>query len=271
MKIKQYIVTYNNEKQINNCLNSIFTQLSDEELNILEVNVINNHSDLSINKEFLTKIKLLNNDLRPDFSTGHLSRSWNQAIINGFRDLKKPDCDILITNQDDTKFTKNYINKTLELHQTFDLLQFGWGDNFVSYNINAIKKIGLWDEKFCNIGYQEADYFTRALLFLSESACINDFTHKRSYNSLSDSTLYPIELIESGNSRGEIYNHTSQIYHPHSKFIYEMKWGVNPDDGWSDIELIKNLKPKLNSFILYPYFEKDIETLNEQAYIHKLY
>ena len=141
MKIKQYIVTYNNEKQINNCLNSIFTQLSDEELNILEVNVINNHSDLSINKEFLTKIKILNNDLRPDFSTGHLSRSWNQAIINGFRDLKKPDCDILITNQDDTKFTKNYINKTLELHQTFDLLQFGWGDNFVSYNINAIKKL----------------------------------------------------------------------------------------------------------------------------------
>ena len=34
MKIKQYIVTYNNELQINNCLKSIFDGLSAEELNI---------------------------------------------------------------------------------------------------------------------------------------------------------------------------------------------------------------------------------------------
>jgi hypothetical protein len=32
-------------------------------------------------------------------------------------------------------------------------------------------------------------------------------------------------------------------------------------------ENIVNLTPKINSFILYPYFEKDIETLKEQFFI----
>ena len=162
MKIKQYIVTYNNSLQINNCLDSIFSKLSKEELSILEIYIINNHSNLEINKEYLDNITILNNNLRPDFSTGHLARNWNQAIINGFQNLNNPDCDIVITNQDDTIFKENYINQIIELHKNFDLIQFGWGDNFISYTPNAIKRIGLWDERFCNIGYQEADYLLRA-------------------------------------------------------------------------------------------------------------
>jgi GT2 family glycosyltransferase len=160
MKVKQYIVTYNNQIQINNCLESIFSKLNNDELSILDIFIINNHSDLNIDVKYLDKITILNNELRPDFSTGHLSRNWNQAIINGFKDLKTPDCDILITNQDDTLFKENYINKLIELHKNFDLIQFGWGDNFISYTPNAIKQIGLWDERFCYIGYQEADYFS---------------------------------------------------------------------------------------------------------------
>jgi uncharacterized protein YkvS len=81
MKIKQYIVTYNNKIQINNCLESIFSKLSNEELSILDVYIINNHSNLDIDEKYLNRVTILNNDLRPDFSTGHLSRNWNQAII----------------------------------------------------------------------------------------------------------------------------------------------------------------------------------------------
>lgn len=265
MKIKQYIVTYNNRIQINNCLESIFSKLSNDELSILDVYVINNHSNLNIDAKYLDKITILNNDLRPDFSTGHLSRNWNQAIINGFKDLNSPDCDIVITNQDDTLFKENYINKIIELHNRFDLIQFGWGDNFISYTPKAIKRIGLWDERFCNIGYQEADYLTRAALYLKNESSINDFSHNRMLNNI-DEANWVIDIIPSGNARNEGYHHTSSGFHSHSKHIYEAKWETNPDNGFLNIE---TLKPKMNSFILYPYFEKNIDTLDEQYFIYK--
>jgi hypothetical protein len=265
MKVKQYIVTYNNQIQINNCLESIFSKLNNDELSILDIFIINNHSHLNIDAKYLDKITILNNELRPDFSTGHLSRNWNQAIINGFKELKIPDCDILITNQDDTLFKENYINKLIELHKNFDLIQFGWGDNFISYTPNAIKQIGLWDERFCNIGYQEADYFTRAALYLKNKSSINDFSHNRILNGIDESN-WIIDIIPSGNARGEEYHHISSGFHINSKYIYEAKWESNPDNGFLNIETIA---PKMNSFIMYPYFEKDIETLNEQYYLYK--
>jgi hypothetical protein len=111
MKIKQYIVTYNNSLQINNCLDSIFSKLSEEELSVLEIYIINNHSNLEINKEYLNNITILNNDLRPDFSTGHLSRNWNQAIINGFKSLKNPFCIECVSF-----FAKLYLTSIYEIH-----------------------------------------------------------------------------------------------------------------------------------------------------------
>jgi|GEM_PF-625900 len=266
-KIRQYIVTYNNQKQINNCLRSIFRKSSPEELAMLEVFVINNHTSIKIDDEFLPRIKLLNNSLRPNFSTGHLARSWNQALVNGFKNLRAPDCDLIITNQDDTLFVDNYLTKTLELHKQYDFVQFGWGDNFISYTPRAVKRVGLWDEKFCNIGYQEADYMTRARLLLKEKACINDFSHKRMFNAI-DKSRYVIDIIPSGNARGEDYNHTSIRFHDHSKFMYELKWGVDPDLGWENVD-VERLKPKTQQYVYYPYFEKDVETLDEQNYLHR--
>lgn len=266
MRIKQFIVTYNNKVQINNCLESIFSNLSTDELSILQIYVINNHSNLQIDTRFIDKITVLNNELRPDFSTGHLSRNWNQAIINGFKDLNSPDCDIVICNQDDTMFVENYVNKTIKLHEKFDLVQFGWGDNFISYTPTAIKRIGLWDERFCNIGYQEADYLLRALLFLRERSCINDFSHNRMHNSI-DPSEYVIKVIPSGNAREEVYHHLSSRFHNHSRHIFELKWGIPADSGFSRVN---QLSSKLNSYIYYPYFEKDVETLKEQNYIYSL-
>jgi len=264
MKIKQFIVTYNNSKEINKCLDSIFTRLSDEELSLLEIYIINNHSNLLIEDKFKNKVNILNNELRPDFSTGHLSRNWNQAIINGFKDLTNPDCDIVITNQDDTEFKENYINKIIQLHKKYDLIQFGWGDNFVSYTPLAVKKVGLWDERFCNIGRQEADYFLRSVLYLDNKASINDWSHGRKYNAI-DKSEWVINIIPNGNSRNESYHSDSKQYHPHSLHMFKTKWGIDPGHWNKDIS---KLKPKINSYILYPYFEKDILTLKEQSYIY---
>lgn len=262
MRIKQYIVTYNNKYQINKCLESIFDNSTQDELNAVDIFVINNHSNFSLDDIFVNKVQVLHNHLRPDFSTGHLARNWNQAIINGFKDLNNPDADIVITNQDDTRFIKNYISLVVQFHELVDLTQFGWGDNFVSYNPEAIKQIGLWDERFCSIGYQEADYFLRALLYHQDKSSIQDFSHNRGLNTLNKC---PIDIIPSGNKRGESYHRAASRYHAYNKHLFFKKWGISPETPWSDIPT--NLtQPLIDSYVLYPYFEKDILTLKKQRF-----
>lgn len=261
MRIKQFIVTYNNKFQINACLDSIFDTLSKEELDVLDIFVINNHSTFELSDRFADKVTVLHNALRPDFSTGHLARNWNQALLNGFKNLRNPDADIVITNQDDTRFTKNYVAMTIDIHTLVDLAQFGWGDNFVSYTPNAVRHIGMWDERFCSIGYQEADYFLRALLYHKTKSSIQDFSHGRGLNTLNKC---PIEIIKSGNERGEVYHNEAAKYHDYNKNFFIKKWGLSPDGGWT--EQITDAQPQIDSYILYPYFEKDIITLKQQRF-----
>ena len=268
MNIKLYIVTYNNSIELDKTLNSIFDSLSKEELNILDLNVINNHANFKIDEKFKNKVKILHNNLRPDFSTGHLSRNWNQAIINGFKNLQNPDADIVITCQDDTRFQKNFVDNIVEYHKNLDFITFGYGDNFVSYTPNAIKKIGLWDERFCGIGYQEGDYFLRAYLYHKKYISINDPTHGRIFNPIKNNIL---SHYSSGNARGEQYHRDAKRYHSHNKRIFLKKWAIEPE-RWN-LEKLKDLKPLFPSFFYYPYFEKDIDfkTLINGNYIVENY
>ena len=261
MHIPQYIVTYNNPFQLNEGLASLFANTSDEERSLLEVFVINNHSSFELRPEFESRVTVLHNVLRPDFSTGHLARNWNQALINGFGNLLNPACDIVITNQDDTRFSSNYINQVIELHTRFDLIQFGWGDNFISYTPTAVKVVGLWDERFCSIGYQEADYLLRAMIFLKDRASINDPSHRRLHNTQTQS---PIQVIASGINRGEDYTKAATEYHSYNRALFLQKWGFDPDPGMS--EPFDALRPLIPAYILYPYFEKHILTLEQQNY-----
>ncbi len=264
MKVKQFIVTYNNKFQINACLESMFDNLSIEEQSMLEVYVINNHTNFELAPRFSDKVKVLHNVLRPDFSTGHLSRSWNQALLNGFQDLNNPAADIVITNQDDTRFVRNYIFTAIAMHQHYDLLQFGWGDNYVSYNVDAVKHIGLWDERFCSIGYQEADYFLRALLYRGIKSSIQDESHSRVVNPVRGSL---IELIPTGNKRGEVYHREASRYHAYNKALFIKKWGFDPDFPWTQSLAGDTKVPLIDNYVMYPYFEKDILTLQQQKYL----
>ena len=171
MKTKLYIVTYNNNEILNNwALKTLFE--SDFPFDNSEIYVINNHSNIYIEPQYKDKIKILNNDLRPDFSTGHLSRNWNQAIINGFKNLNEPDCDLVIACQNDTKFCKNWYSKLIitMLKDGYKYITCGIGDQFQVFTTDSVKNIGLYDERFCNIGYQEGDYFLRALLYYDKIA-----------------------------------------------------------------------------------------------------
>ena len=144
MKIKQYIVTYNNNKILHNCLQSIFNNLNDYELDILDVYVINNHSNFALEEKFKDKVNVIHNYGRPDFSTGHLSRSWNQCIIHGFVDLNNPSVDIVATCQNDTIFQKNYVTNLIELHKIYDFVNFEFQFEYHFLKEYVLKYINLF-------------------------------------------------------------------------------------------------------------------------------
>lgn len=269
MKIKHYIVTYNNNEILNQTLQSLNDVLLTYPFEEYEVHIINNHTNFTIDSKFEGRIKVMHNQVRPDFSTGHLSRNWNQAIINGFENLNFPSCDLVITTQNDCVFQGNFVPQLLELHKKYSFVQFGTGDQFISYKPDAILNVGLWDERMCNIGYQEADYFLRQLLYNTEYCTINDQNHRRIHNPVSDFVLYH---SPTGHDRHEPSHIESKKYHYISHGVYVHKWGISPmildsTPGYWSYETMNNLTPKIPSYIYYPYFEKDVKSLEKQNYI----
>lgn len=262
INVKLYIITYNNKNDLNKNLESVFD--SDLLGTNISINIINNHTNFSINPQFQNKVNIYHNSLRPDFSTGHLSRSWNQAIINGFRDLNNPDCDILIHCQDDSIFDHNWLRYLLDLHQSYDFIQMGIGDNFCSYLPESIKKIGLWDERFCGIGYQEADYFLRCLIYNRDKTCLNDYQHGRLINNVNFSICnrpLPPDVFSSDHKK-------SMKFHPINEKVFNAKWpGISPNYWPSSVLHHPPRVSAIHNFITYPYFEKDIYDLTGKNFI----
>ena len=148
MKIKLYILTYKNNQVLNEwLLKSLYESKFDED--VVEVNIINNHSDFEIYPEYKDKkINVLHNVLRPDRSLAYVTKNWNEAIVNGFQSLKKPECDAVITIQNDTVLLPTWYEYTLELLKKYNLIIFGAGDQFVVHTPASVRRIGLWDERF---------------------------------------------------------------------------------------------------------------------------
>ena len=262
MRIKQYIVTYNNNELLDKCLKSMSGVTH-------EIFIIDNFGNCEI-EDYGLNVQIIKNELRPKFSTGHLSKDWNAGLVNGFQNLNNPDADIVILNQNDTIFKENYIDKLIELHKQYDFIQMGSGDEMMSFTPNAVKQVGLFDERFCNIGLQEADYFLRCLLYNKDKSSINDIEHDRIINKLKDDDIV-LEKVLCGHYREEDYTMASAKYHINSTNMFYFKWRNLPlDRNWSKIPSeydISIIRPNLSN-IMYPCFEKDIATLVEQNFIH---
>ena len=87
-KVRVFICTYNNDEALFKNLDSLIA--SDLLKYDYQVSILNNFGRMSLPEKYIPyKINVINNEARPDFSRGHLSRSWNQAIMLGFKDLKK--------------------------------------------------------------------------------------------------------------------------------------------------------------------------------------
>lgn len=183
MKFKIFIVTYKNPGRLSSCLGALVK--GDIRNYDHEIYVLNNHNkipDISIDEDI--NIRVLNNEARPDFSTGHLSRSWNQAIIRGFSDLESPDCEYVVTIQDDVEVAPQGFSKLLQYHEKYNFISVGTGDDFMSFTPESVMTVGLFDERFCNIGFQHEEYFMRQVAFNRNKCSINDFYHNCLHNQL---------------------------------------------------------------------------------------
>ncbi len=260
MKIKVFIVTYKNEYHLNHNIQTLVN--SDLMQHQWEITVINNNTNFVLHEHFKDKVKVLHNTVRPDFSTGHLARDWNCALIHGFKNLLNPDADIVVHCQDDTAFEADWCAKIIRLHERFTFVQYGWGDNFCSYTVEAVKNIGLWDERFCNIGQQEADYLLRSLIYNREKSSINDDIHSRRHNP------QDVKVISRpDHDKFDYHSDSTLTYNIYSDAVYIAKWNMAPAP-WTQ-HLFNNLPKKslIPNFVTYPYFEKDIYDLDGKGYI----
>lgn len=267
MKAKLYILTYNNEQHLNEGLRTLFAgDLTQHEL---EVYIINNHTNFILHDEFKDKVIVLHNVLQPDFGTGHTSRNWNQGLIHGFKDLNNPDCDLVILAQDDTYYHKNWLNllNTIHFEMGYHFFCVGAGDMLHSYTPTAVKKVGLWDERFSAICFMEHDYFIRAAMYLGDTASVNDTGHMvglYSFNQLSFATQVAENPVRNQNKL-ELGQARAKFDNPFRE-LFKAKWG-NYSEFTPTINFVNRpQQPGVINYILYPYFEKAIENLNEIGY-----
>jgi hypothetical protein len=274
VRVSIYIVTYRNSVDLNRNISSILASGAD-----VRINVINNHSQFFLEPRFEKEVTVLHNSLRPDFSTGHLSRNWNQALLHGFKDLKNPANDIVVTVQDDVIFKADWLTRLVVLHGRYSFITQGLGDAFCSYSAEAVIRTGLWDERFCSIGFKEADYFLRSLIYNRAGCSINDLGHGRLHNpvegnafndplgsgsatEISDSLM--IQTPQRNFDRKDAHA-SSMKFHALGEAIFRHKWGLADCPWTAEHHAIR--KPLVPSYMMYPYFEKDVEGLRDKNYI----
>jgi hypothetical protein len=264
MKIKVFILTWKDEHSLNRNLSTLF-QVFDRQLNDIDlhVNIINNHSNFKIDPAFVGHVNVIHNHATPDFATAMLARMWNTALIHGFKNLDQPDADIVVTAQDDTVWNLDWLFQLIKVHRDFDFYADDAGDMVCSYTPNAIKKIGMWDERF-HYGFGEGDYFLRAIKYLSARSTINDFAHGRVWNP----TLHLAKRPEPDDTRLNEQGRSHQ-FRGLSWEVFLYKWKLFEMEGrWPDNiqEMVDKTVPVAHH-ILYPYFEMTVENLKEKGYI----
>ena len=280
MKIKVYFVTYDNDLELNKTLKSF--EKSGIKNYDYEITVVNNYKDVSVLLEDINlSVKVVNNNTRPTFSTGHLARNWNECLIDGFRDVDNPDSDIVILSQNDVEYNEDIIDTLVEYHKTYSFISAGCGDAFHSYTVDAIKSVGLWDERYCNIGWQDCDYFLRQMIYNRESSSVNDPLHHRVHNKI-DFNFVEIEK-HSGFVRNDIHHLTSMKFHETSMSVFIKKWGKGiPGIRWeaamdqyegpikfrTALEITPDIVVKSPQWIMYPFFESKIKNLKDKNYIN---
>ena len=286
MKIMLYIVTYNNEEHVNHNLKTLF-QCDMTGLDVT-VHVVSNHSNLVIHDEFKPylesgQLKIIMNETRPDWSTIHLTRNWNECLVAGFKDLKNPACDMVILSQDDIGWHPDALQKIVNYSKQYSCILLGPGDQVMAFLPEAVRKIGLFDERI--MAFAETEFFLRAALYNGPKTTINDYWHQillpvrknfpptppYLWNPLPEQPYGIIYRPDSNEQRKQQARDSGvPKYHCISREVYFEKWGVYPElePLAQQVERHKN-GPIGKQYIFYPYFEIDVEDLKKKNYVYR--
>ena len=185
----------------------------------------------------------------------------------GFGSLKDPHADQVICAHDDSMWNPNWLENLQKIHESYTFYSGNFGCSLTSYLPEAVRKIGMWDERFAGLGYHEADYFLRALIYNRDKSSINDMFAGRVLNHI------PVDLFEHVAPNQQKDDHVNQTlpYHTVSRRMFEEKWGVHPEN-WG-IRLTEDqipMRPKISTYMYYPYFELDIDDLDGKNYVYAL-
>lgn len=249
MKIKVYIVTYKKNEILNTNLKSLW--YSTIEPQNLEVTILANHPDVEIYEENKrSNLRVVINTTRMPHAWGYLSRDWNYCILDCFKTWQNPEnIDWLVMAQNDVTWVKGW-DEWLKNNKDYDFVSQPRGDQAMAMNINCVRKVGFFDERFTTIACQEADYFRRAKFVLINRASINDDHTIKSMNDGQNNKI--TNTVYSGDNE-DITLHTTVWTQEFVSYLFG-KWKVNrfkfPD--FLDKALkINNLPEEIN---WYPFF-----------------
>lgn len=264
MRIKIFIITYRNNAVLNTTLRSL--SASDVRRFDHEITVINNDRTSQVATDADERglnIDYWSNCTRPPFSRGHLARNWNESIVNGLVDLDRPDCDIVLCCQNDILFKPNAFAELTSHMRGHSFITYGAGDACCAITADAVRKSGLYDERFANIAHQETDYFYRQFLYNRPGCSINDYHHGNVWNPLDRNILIG---TPTGYSRGEPSHVESLQFHHIAICTFRLKWGFD----YGAIAMKEGApvrQPLMPQFMLYPYFECKIADPASRGYV----
>ena len=250
-RVRIFIVTYNDVPSLTRNIAALQDCLEDP-----DIYVINNHKD-PVDRFVPPGVTVYNNILRHPNSTGHLARSWNQALMFGFGRANAPECDWVIGLQDDLVVRKSLWRLFEAERPNFDFMMIGPGDQFWAINMEGLKKIGFWDECLTSIVFQEADYYHRAYLALGERACLEDHGHQPPGDTLIRTTNLGLRRLLHGvvsdDNAARLLRKPSGETYPRQWEYFNKKWGVDLD---CHNFLVSKRRTELapETFCFYPWF-----------------
>lgn len=265
------------------CLDSVLA--SDLKHYRHEVYVLNNYGVLrdGLPQKYAERgVRVLDNVRRADFSTGHLSRDWNHCLVNGFQSLATPKSEYVVCMQTDNEVAPKFASTLVALHRRYTLVNAGIGDAFTSYTAAAVRRIGIWDERYSNIGWQDFDYWFRAMSFAGDiGICFMQKDDKYAHEDY-QAAGFPCELdsknkelpkvlsvMRSGWNDHSVSHKKSIGFHTYGEAVFREKWPhltATKMSIWG-ISTAAQMRqhngtrrpPAIPTFRTYPYFERDLE------------
>jgi len=294
-KVWVTIITYNNPEILSACMSSLMTSdLITSGKYKWYIEIINNHSNFRLKSDFEKVVTVHHQTLRPDWDpNGHFTRDCNSVLVRSIKDLNNPINEQVIILQDDVILRPDFMEKLVDRHNSgLEFIMSGIGDALNSWLPSAVKKIGMYDERF-HTGFHEGDYILRAIQKLGMKCSIGDIAHGREWNRTDAGQFYisnnqgdrsepdandPINQTRAESdlvicppfTQDQLDNVQKRLGTVWHEPLWKKKWGEEHTFyNWSEdfkYNVIPTLKQKIPNFIRYPYFEKDIDGLMEETY-----